>query len=145
MAGLRVEIGKAPLVLCASPILRLPPSGGRFLHLPLRCSFLSPCGGGWEVISPESRGGEGRACRDWAQSFPCAFLEGEIGQGGSFPSKARVTLESEPREGHTSYPSSLALGAFPYSCFREVGRAGEAPCVIAGPHPKSRLHCFQGG
>lgn len=63
--------------------------------------------------------GEGWAGRDWAKSSPCAFLEGEKAQAGSLPSgqtKARVTLESEQREGHRSGTAS-GLGHVPPALF----------------------------
>lgn len=81
-------------------------------------------------------------CRDWAKSFPRGFLEGELGQTGSFPPRAGVILESEPREGHPSSPWALALGAQLCCCFH---KGWEALGMIAGPHPKVHFSCLQGG
>lgn len=70
------------------------------LCLPLLSSFLCPCTGGQRGAFPRAVSGERLGVN--TKSFPCAFLEGEIGLAGLFPSresKAAVTQESETGAG----------------------------------------------
>lgn len=126
---------KGPPVPCAFSTLCLPPSDERFLRLPFPVSLKWR----WRMGSGFPRA---LLCRAWAKSFPRGFLEGELGQTGSFPPRAGVILESERREGHPSSPWALALGAHLCCCFH---KEWEALGMIAGPHPKVHFSCLQGG